>query len=616
MAHQSDNIQVSGPIYVLGLSISHNGAAVLLRDGRVVAGIEVERITRRKRDGYARVGSAVDYCLAAEGITERDLSCRVYATTEMLCRPGEFGVEINHHLAHAASAFFASPYEEAAVLVIDGSGNPAYWGVADPTSGHCGREVRSFYSGSGRKLDIIRKDIAPNVQEFDLGIGGAFEFVAGLLFGDRLEAGKVMGLAAHGRPNDTLPRIFHPISGAFRVGWYTELRESGVLGLHYDSPTARDLAFQVQAALESYLRESLSLLADSSGHTSVCYAGGVALNCIANGSSLPGPFREAFIQAAANDSGLALGCALYGHHVLLGRERHIEPRPRMFFGKTYRPTELSQAIKERAGRLSVKEIEDPAAAAADLLSEGAILGWFQGGSEFGPRALGHRSILCHPGRSDAREVLNACVKHREAFRPFAASILEPHGSDWFEEFRPSPHMVLAFAVHEDLRMRIPGVVHADGTCRVQSVRPEDEPLFAELLSQFATRSGLPLLINTSLNVQGEPIVETPGEALDCLLTTKLDALVIGSFLVRRRRWDSESVLRTRWALARGVRLVVERGASWLERAVAHPRTFRLTPDATRIVTAADFSLPHGDSPWDSAVSEGWIEPVEDEGQWA
>lgn len=595
--------------YVIGLSISHNGAAILMRDGEVVCGIELERLTRIKRDGYENIQPAIDYCLHTAGITMDEVELKVYATTELLCPPDKYGLEINHHLAHAASAFYGSNFDQAAILVMDGSGNPGYWNLKNPGPDTCRREVLTTYIATESNLEELRKELAPNVQEFDLGIGGAFEFLSKTIFGDALEAGKVMGLAAYGRLNPTLPQLLDD-RGKVRVGWFTELREFDILALHQDSQLARDLSLQVQQGLEHILECTLDELADSSNSTNVCLAGGVALNCVANARILPGPFKRFFVQPAANDAGLAFGCALYGSHVFFGLPLQKKQRRHIYFGRAYNEDETERILNQNDDRIIFESHEDVAVEAARCLASGEIVGWFQGGSEFGPRALGQRSILCDPRTLHAKAQLNDHVKHRESFRPFAASVLESEADGWFDKFQPSPYMVLAFDIKSERASLVPGVVHVDGTCRLQSICPADNELFSRLITAFFEETGIPMVLNTSFNVQGEPIVETIADAVECFLKTGLHVLFIGTYVVRRRDFSEMELPKIWWCLANKVELMIRSNDIYLKRPTAYPQQVKINPQLVKSIGfgLTPFVIPGFHEPWNTLINQGWFQP--------
>jgi carbamoyltransferase len=544
--------------WVLGIGASHNGGACLLRDGEIVVAVQEERLIRRKR---ARVWAGLEsmsvrYCLEAAGIGPEDLAVVGVATQQAAdsrwndvhlnpaLRVGHHRtptVHVPHHRAHATGALATSGFDDAAVLVVDGLGSPAEdlpeEELAAVVGGREGWETASIYDASGASFTPIEKHLAPEgrwlwVEGVGMprfgSLGGLFSAVATQIFGDLMEAGKVMGLAPYGE-------VTHPVEDFFTIEG-GQLRFSSKvpeLFRHSDRWPARereyrDLAASVQAALEDgllYLARRAQML---TGASRLCYAGGVALNSVANERIVrETDFEEIHFMPASEDSGIAVGAAYAALWSLSGRT----DGPRVAtdsLGASYSPEEVDAAVGRSAGieELRSDEVLD---AVAGMLADGHIVGWFHGGAELGPRALGHRSILCDPRRPDAKEVLNARVKHREAFRPFAPLVLREHAGSWFElggASDESPFMLRVWPFRPERALQVPAVVHVDGTGRVQTLERDANPRLHELLTRFHAKTGVPLLLNTSLNVAGEPIVETPDEALWCLVATGLDACVI------------------------------------------------------------------------------------------
>jgi carbamoyltransferase len=386
-------------------------------------------------------------------------------------------------------------------------------------------------------------------------------------FGDEY---KVMGLAAYGQPAylDEFRRIVRSANGSgFRLGLeyfrhhrdgaemsWREADKTPVLGRLFSDhlparlgparqPGAeleqrhRDLAATLQARLEEVYFEMLNSLARESGADAICLAGGVAFNCVANGRIFAEtPFRRVYVQPAAGDAGLAVGAAFYVYHQILGRPRGFV-MDHAYWGPGYSETENRRAIEAsalmRGGyRVSKLEPEPLARAAARHVADGKILGWYQGRSEWGPRALGNRSIVADPRRAEMKDILNRRIKHREIFRPFAPSILAEATGDYFEQSHPSPFMTMAYAVRPEKRAVIPAPTHVDGTGRLQTVTREANPLYWQLISEFGKLTGVPVVLNTSFN-DNEPIVCRPQEAVDCFLRTKMDVLVVGPYLVEK-----------------------------------------------------------------------------------
>lgn len=548
--------------WVLGISASHNGAFCLIRGDELVVAIQDERLVRRKRSRVygARPSVALRYCLDAAGIGVEDLAMIVLCAqgaSDTLdndlslhpeLRPHTHRIPIAyvpHHLAHAMSAYATSGFTEAAVLVIDGLGSP--WRDLTPSeqavargAGANGWEVLSTYAVSPRGIEPLDKHLVPDAAwlikrpERMWGfrsLGGMFSAAAELMFGDPMEAGKVMGLAPYGRA--TLPS-----SAFFTI-------EDGLLVFRDEVPAGfprrprwpaheaeyADLAASTQAALEHAVLAIARRLQHQTGAAQLCYAGGVALNGIANQQILrERVFGDLHVIPAAEDSGAAIGAAYWGLAQLTG-ELRSRRQTRDATGRSYPRAEIDRAIA-RTPLIETVQSNDLIADVVDRLCRGEIGGWFQGGSELGPRALGQRSILCDARRPDAKDVLNRRVKGREPFRPFAPVIPLEHVEDWFElEGTPavSPFMLRVCQVRASHRDRVPGIVHVDGTGRLQTV--DRTSRLHALLTEFHARTGVPMLVNTSFNVMGEPIVETPEDALWCMLSTGIDFCVLEDRLV-------------------------------------------------------------------------------------
>ena len=553
--------------WVLGISASHNGAVCLLKGDEIVVAIQEERLSRRKRHRIfgAQHSLALDYCFDYAGIRPRDLSMIV------LCVQGRSGaasqdlslnpflkVEENaiptmvipHHLAHAASAFGTSGFAESAILVIDGIGSPEE-DLSEEERGviinpmEDGWEIISLYSGSNAVITPLEKHVAEgrkwlttdrNRMPLFRSLGGIFSSAAVQIFGGDLEAGKVMGLAPYGRP-------VHPPSDFFEIdnGRFIFSDKVPSLFQHAERWPAhqeeyQDLACSVQNALEVallYLVEHLHGLGPSSN---LCYAGGVALNSVANERIIrESKFNNLYVMPAAEDSGPAIGAAYYGLWQLTkknGRRRLLHDA----VGRTYPLSAIEQAIAETPAVEIVKST-DVISDAANLVIDGKIVGWFQGRSELGPRALGQRSILCDPRRSDGKEVLNSRVKHREAFRPFAPVILLEEAPEWFELDGINPESAFMLRIcmfKEEKKPMVPAVVHVDGTGRIQTVTKEANGPFYDLIRKFYENTGVPIILNTSFNINGMPIVETPQDALLCLLSTGIDYCVLEDAIVKKR----------------------------------------------------------------------------------
>ncbi len=418
---------------------------------------------------------------------------------------------VPHHVAHAASAGLASPYRDCAVLVLDGRG-----------------ECASHLAGHYRDGELSPLGTQPLPASLGLFYEDLTEHLGFLRSSDEF---KVMALASYGTPRsaERLREYVHGDGeGGFRtrpVPW-AEFAPRRAPGEPWRQEHA-DLAASAQLRLEEVLLELVHRLHERTGERTLAMAGGVALNCVANSRlRQESPFDEVWVQPAAGDAGTALGAAL---HVASAKDA-VEPMPGPALGRGWDEEEL-RAVLERA-RLPYERPPSIAAAVAEALAGDAVVGWFQGRSEYGPRALGHRSLLAHPGREANLDRLNA-VKGREEFRPVAPMLLAERAPEILEGPLPSPYMLFVQNVREEWRSRIPAVVHVDGTARAQTVTPEEEPLVAELLGEFERRTGLPVLVNTSFNTAGRPMVDTPAEALECFGSAPIDLLALGPFAVRR-----------------------------------------------------------------------------------
>jgi carbamoyltransferase len=553
--------------WVLGISASHNGAVCLLKGDRIVAAIQEERLTRIKRHKIygAQHSLALDYCLEAGGISAKDLSAVVVTVQGRASSPlhdvdlnaglqtkinGTPVYKVSHHYAHGISALAASGFSEAAVLVVDGIGSP----YEDLSEDECnaampdtkdGWEMISMYAGQGTELKAIEKHMIDGLdwisEDGDCmakfrSLGTIFSATADQIFGNGLDAGKVMGLAPYGRPTIPIDEFFDIVDGRFV--FYDKVRERfkhrdrwPLRGREYE-----DLACSAQTALEHAILYLARHLHDVYPSDRLCYAGGVALNSVANERIVrETPFKEVYIIAAAEDSGAAIGAAYYGLWKLTG-ENSRRKLVHDAVGREYQPSSVDEAISETVG-VEVVRSADLVSETVDLLTNGKIVGWFQGRSELGPRALGQRSILCDPRRPDAKLILNSRVKHREAFRPFAPAVLLEEAGNWFEAYGrdiESPFMLRVWKFKEDKKDRVPGVVHVDGTGRVQTVTKEANGLFYDLIKKFHEKTGVPIILNTSFNVMGMPIVETPEDALVCMMSTGIDYCLIGNMLVKKR----------------------------------------------------------------------------------
>jgi carbamoyltransferase len=574
---------------ILGLNAYHgDSSAALLVDGQLVHAVEEERFNRIKH--WAGLPAlAARRCLEAAGLdrvphvaVSRDPRAHLFSKimhlavrpahwfragnrarnsiriTQVLADLEAAGLDavkgsrlhhVEHHRAHLASAFFASPFEEAAIVSIDGFGDfsSAMWGI-----------------GTGNRMEIHGR--APFPHSLGLFYTAFTQFLGFPKYGDEY---KMMGLSAYGEPRFVsqvrdvvrcregrielnLDYFLHHSKGV-DMSW-----EGGepVLGRVFSQKLIdifgaprqprseiterhRDIAASVQKVLEENYFALLNYIQRQTRKKTVCLAGGVALNCVANGMIFERTdFRDLYVQPAAHDAGTSIGAALYVQHQILGQPRGYVMR-HVYYGSQYDDQEIQREL-DSAG-VHYTRLSEPSllAQTAREIAEGKIVGWFQGAMEFGPRALGSRSILADPRRKDMKDILNSRIKYREPFRPFCPSILAEKTGEYFEMDYPSPFMVTAYKIRPEQQERIPAVTHADGTGRLQTVERDVNPRYWSLISEFERISGVPVLLNTSFN-ENEPIVNTPAEALDCFLRTRMDVLALGSFLLLKTENESFS----------------------------------------------------------------------------
>ena len=569
--------------YVLGLNTyDHDVSACLLKDGAIVFAIAKERITREKHaSGFYK--EVIDYCLDAEGIAFGDVdlivrNCYILPVPEMEDRlvyqdmPGflpEYEradvdkhplyrsqsakvVTISHHLAHAYSAFAVSPFDDGVVMVVDGVGSYRS-DVSEPypatdTATPLARESESYYEFSGTKIECLKKvwmepDRGFLSDEFYNmpGLGALYSRASTYIFGDWNKCGELMGLAPYGRRERIKP-LMEIAGNELQVPrWSAEFNQPYVMdtgGKWEASPSMRhweDLAWRVQDDTEKVLLARARWLRETTGAKNLCIAGGVALNCVANGRiAREAGFENVWIQPAAGDDGIAIGCAVYGQLEVLKQPRSFVMK-QSYVGKRYADQDIDKAMQNFFVRIQTTTVrsQDICRDTAKLLADQRVIGWFQGGSEFGPRALGNRSLLADPRKAEMKDILNSRVKHRQPFRPFAPIVLAERAKEIFEGEEDLPFMLIAKPVRQEWRDRIPAIVHVDGTARVQTVSQDTNPVLYRLLKEFEALTGVPVLINTSFNVKGEPIVETPQDAVVCFLTTGIDNLVLHDTLVSK-----------------------------------------------------------------------------------
>ena len=596
-------------MYILGISCYyHDAAAALLQDGALVAAAEEERFTRKKHD-YGFPEHAIDFCLRQAGITGRDLDyvvfyekpllkfVRILLTTVQTC-PKSWGVFresmitwfneklwikghiltkldipdekllfVEHHLSHAASAFFCSPYKEAAILTIDGVGE---W-----TTAALGRATADWDGQGQNQIELFGE------LKFPHSLGLLYSAFTAFL-GFKVNSGeyKVMGMAPYGRPTrveDVYKTFEVSDDGGFRLnmdyfsfhhstsrtfnGKFTQL--FGEPRVHesvfytptthpkkdhpeWDEATARrnqhyaDIAASIQHVTEETMLKMANYVYQRTGLKKLCMAGGVALNSVANGRILrETPFEEIWIQPAAGDSGGALGAALYVYHVLLGQPRKFVME-HAYWGQAYASPEVQSAI-EATGR-SHQHVEDPERLAEMMVDDmlaGKVIALFQGRFEWGPRALGNRSILADPRRSEMKDIVNARIKFREPFRPFAPVILEERVAEYYAGLDnstrnyPLRYMLMVYPTRDGCGDKIQAVTHEGGTGRIQTVQRDTNPLYYRTIELFGQATGVPVLLNTSFNLRGEPIVTTPTNALNTFAKSDIDTLYMDNFVVRK-----------------------------------------------------------------------------------
>ncbi len=595
---------------ILGLSaLYHDSAAALLEDGVIVAAAQEERFSRKKHDAGFPI-RAIQYCLEEAGVSLSEVDhvifydkpflkferlLETYAAfaprgfqsfkmalplwlkeklfqKSLLARSlAELAPEVDweerllfseHHLSHAGSAFFPSPFEEAIVLTMDGVGE---WATTSVARGH------------GNKLEVLKEIHWPH----SLGLlYSAFTHYCGF----RVNSGeyKLMGLAPYGEPRFKDLILKHLVDlkedGSFWLDQryfdyctglrMTNARFDALFGRPARQPDQAlepfhmDVAASAQAVLEEAVLRITRSLAETTGAKNLCLAGGVALNCVANGKVLrDGTFENIWIQPAAGDAGGALGAALCAHHIFLGQERSVtdgtDAMGGSYLGPGFEQGDIEARLAALGARFEVFSAEEVVGKTAQALADGQAVGWFQGRMEFGPRALGARSILGDPRSPTMQRTLNLKVKHRESFRPFAPSVLRDDVGDWFELDSDSPYMLLVAGVNAErrremteeeqrlfgieqlnvVRSEIPAVTHVDYSARVQTVHQETNPRYHALISAFKAITGCPVVVNTSFNVRGEPIVCTPEDAFECFMGTDLEVLVIGDCLLLKEEQD-------------------------------------------------------------------------------
>jgi len=560
-------------MYILGLScFYHDSAAVLLKNGVPIAAASEERFTRKKQDSSFPL-RAINWTLQKAQITPDQISAVAFYDKPMVklerllishisTFPNSFGQFVrampnwfqtklrldkilskhldyegpifygSHHLSHAASSFFCSGWEEASILTVDGVGEWATtsWGV-----------------GKGQKIDLTGEIRFPH----SLGLLYS-AFTQYLGFKVNSAEYKVMGLAPYGEPNhvDAIKELIqiHP-DGTFRLNMrcfdfdhglrminsrFESIMGQPARGLERGPLTQfhKDVARSLQEVVDEVMVTLATRVVEETGIPKLCLAGGVALNCVANGHIIRrSPVEDLYVQPAAGDAGGALGAALWVWHDLLNKPRGWK-LDNIFLGPDATDDSIQRTLNQYGAVYTRLDRNDLLKRVAELIDQSMVVGWYQGRMEWGPRALGHRSILGDPRHPEMRDIINMKIKMREGFRPFAPSVLEERASEYFELDRPSPYMLLVAPVKKEAPP-LPAVTHVDGSARIQTVNRAHDSLYYDLIKSFETLTGCPVLINTSMNVRGEPIVNTPDDAYRCFMRTNMDYLVCGSFLLRK-----------------------------------------------------------------------------------
>jgi len=567
----------------LGINAYHaDASAAIMRDGKLLAAVEEERFTRVKHTaGFP--SQAIKYCVEVAGVRPEEIDVvaiprrrSAHLVRKMLWAlrspslalgrgkawrqyssfgdaladtlgvpPGRIRAQfhtVEHHVAHVASSYYTSPFDDAAVLSLDGLGDFASmcWGT-----------------GERGKLDL--RDFVLFPHSLGFYYTAVTQYLGFPKYGDEY---KVMGLAAYGQPRykDEFQEMvttgqgldfklnlkyFRHQRGGELISWeagepvqatlfseHMERRLGPARRTREEPVTQRhqDIAATLQWQLEEVVIDLLNQLHRKTGKTRLCYAGGVAFNCAANGKIFRRtPFKDLYIHPAAGDAGLAVGAAAYVTHHLMGMARQGS-LDHAYLGPEFTNDRIKSALDAAGLRYRTAEPSALFETTAQHIAAGKIVGWYQGRTEWGPRALGNRSIVADPRRGDMKDILNRRIKHREPFRPFAPSILMESTADWFDQSYPSPFMLLTYKVHPEKVARIPAPTHVDGTGRLQTVDRRAAPTYWELIKAFEGETGVPVLLNTSFN-ESEPVVNTPEEAVNCAVRTGMDVLAIGQHVV-------------------------------------------------------------------------------------
>ncbi|PLK42481.1 carbamoyltransferase C-terminal domain-containing protein [Emticicia sp. TH156] len=561
-------------MYTLGINAAfHDSAAVLIKDGQIIAAAEEERFTHIKHgkrplpfSAYEIPYHAIDYCLKTTDIHLNDIENFAYSFDPELLKKSDDSAAgasiyhdwdelfqtyielaalqlqdgyphhlqkrfigasdiqkkwhyVAHHVAHAASAYYPSPFQKAAIMILDGRGE---------------KVSTSYYLGEGNRMTELGVVCMPH------SLGMLYEKITTYLgFLHSSDEYKVMALASYGNPifmDKFMSAIHLSEDGSYQIDdfnpeeWWGPHRKKDdpFTGLHFD------IAHSLQKALETSVLFLVNWLHRHTQTDNLCLAGGVALNCVLNSVIKDNsPFKQVWVQPAAGDAGTALGAALWvdvAYSNADETDRYVREMNHVYWGPSYTDDEVEAFLKW--SKVPYKKLDNVARDAANILAQNKIIGWYQGRMEFGPRALGSRSILASPIEAEMQAKLND-IKDREDFRPVAPVVLEEEAGEWFDTASFSPFMLFVYPVKEDKADKIPAVRHVDGTARIQTINRNQHPLYYDLLHEFKNITGVPVLVNTSFNTRGEPIVCTPRDAIECFWTSPFDALVINSFLLEK-----------------------------------------------------------------------------------
>lgn len=542
-------------MYTIGFGGSnHDYSVCLVKDGKILFAIEEERVTRKKY-GYGvnvKDNKAFKYVLRAANISTNDISywgANDILDSDYLCVCNKDVIQYNHHLAHAASVYYPSGFQEAAILIIDHSGSHFN------RDGKLFTETVSYYMGKDRHLDCLQKDEGQSSQTGNVikrptnSIGYLYSMTAKMLgcvgtCSDgkvHSESGKLMGLSSYGDPIyfDNMSSFAFVKEGVVQID-ITSFQSfvQSVLQADKSEKTVQNLAASAQHLLENMVVECAIHLYNITGCDNICIAGGVGLNGLANMAILEKTkFKNIFIQPAANDAGTSIGAALLAYHEHSTHLPYsIQGMVHNFYGLTYSDECIEKVLTQHTDIFWKKDANAPKLA-AQLIANDNIIAWFQGGSEFGPRSLGNRSILANPTNKHMKDILNSRVKFREAYRPYAPSVIKEYQQEYFELGHDTNYMLLIPQATVKAQEEIPAVVHVDNTARVQTVSKEFNPKFYNVIEEFYQIKNTPVLLNTSMNVMGEPICETPEDAIHCLIKTNIDYLFIGDYIVRKQAFD-------------------------------------------------------------------------------